>query len=403
MKILLLSGTPICPYVDAAGCCTYHFLSHLGLRHQIDVLQICPPGNETSWPILGPLNSWNGWLEQICNRVWSVHEEENLTKIRYGIIRDFPKLRRAMRRVVFDEYDVIWAHWVNWAYFIPEKFLSKTFLDYRDCYELAYQRQLAIVRDLSQRGKLFIKIFLYRYYLRKYVRSVNTIVMVNKNDADSVLGILPEAKVETIPVGVDIDYLARPLEAEGEMDKPTIVFTGAMEAAHNADAAIYFTGKVFPFIERNIPGCRFRIVGRSGGKRIRDLTRLSSNIEVVENVPDIRPYLWSATVFVAPMISGTGIKTKILEAWAAGCAVVSTSLGCEALEVKDGENLLIADNPKDMARQVIRLLKDPILRARLGDGGKATVSKYYRWETQALKMEKLLFRVAGLSDSNSEK
>lgn len=394
MRILLLSGTSIYPYINAAGCTTYYLLGYLAQKHLIDVLQVCPPGPVLSWPRLGPPNLEEGWLESLCSRVWSVLKEGDSIRVKFGFVEDFSDLRRALGRISFKQYDVVWAHWVNWVFFLTPDILSKTLVDYRDCFDLSYRRQLKANHNLYRRAKIIVKLILYRYFAKKYMPPANTFIMFSNADADSLKKTLPGARIEVMAPGVDIDFFSPAEKAFSYSKSRKLVFTGCMDADHNADAAIFFAKNVFPIIRNKVPKCRFQIVGRSGGKRIQELEKVVHGIEIIEDVPDIRPYLWDAEVYVAPMISGTGIKTKILEAWAAGCPVVSTALGCEALKAGNGGNILIADDPQKMAEQIIQLMNDSVLNIHLRKRGQETVREYYSWEVRARSLEKLLFRVA---------
>ena len=90
---------------------------------------------------------------------------------------------------------------------------------------------------------------------------------------------------------------------------------------------------------------------------------------------------------IAPLLSGSGTRFKILEAWAAGRAVVSTTLGAEGLGARDGEHLLLADDPNDFADAVLRLCNDSSLRARLGDAGWALYRERFTWPAAWRKLE----------------
>ncbi len=87
----------------------------------------------------------------------------------------------------------------------------------------------------------------------------------------------------------------------------------------------------------------------------------------------------NASTFIVPLRAGSGTRLKILNAWSMGCAVVSTSIGCEGLEAVDGENILIRDEPADFARAVIEVEHDPELRTRLGVAARKTAETIYSW------------------------
>jgi len=392
MRILHLSNTSIWPPMDGAGLRTCQLLRRVATRHEVHALQLCAPERAAD-DRATPAHVDADWLEQACSRLWSVSKDPAEVRVLFGFLHDAAAIRTGLKGALDRDYDVVWGHSADWAYFLPRHLLGRTLLDVQDCYDLSYRRQ-AKAASLRRRAKLAVKRRLYRYYARKYMSAVNTLVMVNQADADSVARILPGAKVEVVANGVDTRYYAPPGDWSRRPDAPTLVFTGVMSARQNVDAVRFFARRVLPLIRESVPGCCFQIVGRSPGKRVRELEDPRAGVQVVGGVPDIRPYLWDATLYVAPMISGTGIKNKILEAWAAGCAVVSTGLGGEALRARHDENILLADSPREMARQVARAMQDPALRSRLGRRGRETARQHYNWETHASHFERLLFEAA---------
>jgi glycosyltransferase involved in cell wall biosynthesis len=125
------------------------------------------------------------------------------------------------------------------------------------------------------------------------------------------------------------------------------------------------------------------------------LARHFVNTAVVGFVTDPRPYLWQAGLFVLPMQSGAGIKNKLLEAWAAECAVVSTPLGTEGVEyVKDKGNVLIAASPQEMIAAVVSLMTDVDQQKRLGETGRQTAVQHYSWQSAAAQLERYLTEIA---------
>jgi len=104
----------------------------------------------------------------------------------------------------------------------------------------------------------------------------------------------------------------------------------------------------------------FRLVGRNPDRRVKGLA--GDSVEVTGRVPSVLEHLWQAAVVVVPLRIGGGTRLKIYEAMAAGRAVVSTTVGAEGLDVKHGEDLLLADDAGSFANSVSRLLTDQSLR-----------------------------------------
>jgi glycosyltransferase involved in cell wall biosynthesis len=188
-----------------------------------------------------------------------------------------------------------------------------------------------------------------------------------------------------IPTGVDTEYF----QPSPEPEQPdTTVFTGSMDWMPNEDGVIYFVEKILPLIHRDIPNAAFWAVGRRPPRRVQALA--SGNVIVTGAVDDIRPYLGKAAVCVVPLRSGSGTRIKIFEAMAMGKAVVSTTMGAEGLPVRHGENIVLADDPADFARQVVQLLRDQQRRAQLGRAARQLVEENYGWPSVAAHFDQIL-------------
>jgi glycosyltransferase involved in cell wall biosynthesis len=140
----------------------------------------------------------------------------------------------------------------------------------------------------------------------------------------------------------------------------------------------WFRSTIWPGLREKAPGVEWRLIG-SNPAGVAAFTGGDARIRVVGPVDDAIPLLAAAKVCVVPLLSGSGTRFKILEAWAAGRAVVSTTLGAEGLGARDGEHLLLADDPDAFAQAVLRLWNDPALRSRLGDAGRALYDQRFTW------------------------
>ncbi|MEW2621987.1 glycosyltransferase family 4 protein [Streptomyces sp. NPDC048106] len=137
--------------------------------------------------------------------------------------------------------------------------------------------------------------------------------------------------------------------------RTTILFQGSFDWPPNADAARWLTGGILPLIHRRVPDARVVLAGRA----TQEVTALAGpHVEVTGRVPDMTPYLREADLVVVPLRVGSGTRIKILEAFAHGVPVVSTTIGAEGLDVVPGEHLDIADTAEDLARACADLLTD---------------------------------------------
>jgi glycosyltransferase involved in cell wall biosynthesis len=157
---------------------------------------------------------------------------------------------------------------------------------------------------------------------------------------------------------------------------------GLLTYEPNRDAAAFFARQVMPLIRAEVPGARFRVVGRYGAEGIRALRGLPA-VEFAGEVPDVGPELAAAALSVVPIRFGGGTRIKILESFAHGVPVVSTTVGCEGLDVVDGRHLLVADRPAELAAACCRLLAGEELRERISAEAHTLWEQRYRWTTIA--------------------
>jgi len=165
-----------------------------------------------------------------------------------------------------------------------------------------------------------------------------------------------------------------------------IVFSGNLEYHPNVEAVRWFRTRIWPRVRANAAGAEWRLLGLNP-EAVAAFTGGDPRIRVVGPVDDAVAHLAEAKVCIAPLLSGSGTRFKILEAWAAGRAVVSTTLGAEGLGARDGEHLLLADDPDDFADAVLRLWNDPSLRARLGGAGWAHYRDRFTWPAAWRKLD----------------
>jgi glycosyltransferase involved in cell wall biosynthesis len=176
--------------------------------------------------------------------------------------------------------------------------------------------------------------------------------------------------------GVDLEYYrarTSSAAAAGPQAAPLLVFVAAFFAESAVDGAWRFAREALPEIASAYPGVRFVLVGdHRGSAAIARLVRDHARVEAVGLVEDVRPYLEAADVVVVPLVNGSGVRYKIMEALAARKPVVSTRKGAERLGLVHGRDLLLCDTVAQMAPQVIELLGDDTRRHRLAQQAQDT-------------------------------
>ena len=224
------------------------------------------------------------------------------------------------------------------------------------------------------------------------LRPFASVVMVSEEDAAAARALDPTLHVDVVPNGVDTGHFKPDPRAPAE--RGLIVMTGAMHYAPNIEGARVLADEVLRRVRARRPDARLAIVGRAPAAAVRRLGALE-HVDVTGEVPDLRPWLQRAEVYACPMVSGTGIKNKLLEALACGAPSVATPLGCQGLRASPGDDLLVANVPDAFADAVVALLDNPDRRARLGRAGRAAVVEHHGWAATAAAYEAIYSRAIG--------
>jgi len=200
---------------------------------------------------------------------------------------------------------------------------------------------------------------------------------------------LPRQTIHVIPNGVDTDYFV-PQEAQEVPN--SMVFSGVMNYLPNNQGIIHFLDKIFPLILKRKGDAKVFIVGAEPTKALRD--RANGHIVVTGRVDDVRRYIAQAQVYVIPLLVGGGTRLKALEASAMKKAIVSTSVGCEGIDFRDGESALLADTPDAFCEAVLKLFDNSEYRIRLAEKAYLTVSKSYNWHVVGERLNQVFGSVA---------
>ncbi len=238
-----------------------------------------------------------------------------------------------------------------------------------------------ITRSLPYRG-LFSR-WLYAIerprierYEGRLARTFEEIWLISPADRDELARRVPQGNIRVVTNGVDTEKL----QPTGEPPRPnSLLFVGHMSVFHNMDAAELLAREILPLVRREIPQASLTLVGADPHPKIQALESLEG-VHVAGFVPDLNAALNQAAVFVAPLRFAAGVQNKVLEAMAAGRPVVTTSIVNEGIRAEAGTHLLLADTSAEAARQVVRLLRDPALSARLGQAARAFVRERFSWE-----------------------
>jgi glycosyltransferase involved in cell wall biosynthesis len=192
---------------------------------------------------------------------------------------------------------------------------------------------------------------------------------------------------DVVPNGVDLDkYEMSELPAT-----PTMVTVGRLAYPPNVDGVRWLCDDVLPLVQTRCRDATLSIVGHQPDASVMALGR-RPGVSVAPDVPDVVPFLAGARVVIVPLRIGTGTRLKALEGLAAGRPVVGTTVGLEGLGLENGTHALIADDPRELADAVVRVLTDDELARRLGRAGRRFVAERFSWSRQAERFVEAVLR-----------
>lgn len=198
----------------------------------------------------------------------------------------------------------------------------------------------------------------------------------------------------SVPTGVDTEYFQPDATPK---KKHSLIFLGSMDWRPNIDGIDFFMNEVYPRIKQRVPDVSLSIVGRNPGASIKALAETDASITVSGTVPDVRPHLASSEIMVVPLRIGGGTRIKIYEAMSAGLPVVSTRVGAEGLDVRDGEHIVLADAPEEFARATADLLLNADRRRQIAAAGCEVVRKNFSWTGVTAIFAEYCTRICGTS------
>ena len=380
MKILFL--TPELPYPPDRGASirSFNLIKNLAPRHEIHLLSFST--KESDLAEAGPLLN-------LCSQIETIPtpHRSTLQRLLSFLLSPLPdmalrlpssdfefKLRALLQE---EDFDLVQVEAIEMARYIPTVIelhrpprlifddINAEYLLQKRVFQtdLRHLRWLEAVYSLIQWRKL-------RRYEAWACRRADQVVAVSEADKEALRRLVPGLSVSVIPNGVDTQYYQ---PVEGETDG-SLVFTGKMDFRPNVDGILWFFERVWPLVKARLPQARLIVVGRNPSPRLSPLLQ-DPQVTVTGFVPDVRPYIARANIYIVPLRMGGGTRLKVLEAMAMGKAIVSTSLGCEGIEVTSRE-VAIADEPQEFAQRLLELWDDREGRKALGRAARRLAERY---------------------------
>ncbi len=242
----------------------------------------------------------------------------------------------------------------------------------------AFLTDIGSIRRMPVAAYSLIQWLKLRAYEQSLARRFDLALTVSLDDQAHLGRLAPGLASAVVPNGVDIEFFQA---ADAPETEPMVLFTGTLDYRPNIDAVSWFVREVWPVLHAKRPTLRFSVVGQRPTPELRELGRVPG-VEIVGPVDDIRPWFGRSVIYVLPMRVGGGVRLKLLETWSMQVPCVTTTMGAEGVAgFVAGDHALIADDVQSFARQVERLLDDPLERLRIARAGRALVTERYEWRS----------------------
>ncbi len=392
MHILFL--TQVLPYPIDAGpkMRSYYVLRYLAGRHQVTLLSFVRP---TDRPEAA------AHLAEFCAAVHTVPmrrrpDRELLAAARslltgepFLIARDLsPEMVTSLReRLAETRFDAILADQLWMARYAliagelqPE---ARLILDQHNAVFMIPERLAEGEKNPFKRLFLGRETGRLKAFETAVCRQFDHVVWVTEEDRAAVCDLLtdddpPLAPSTIIPICLDPED-SRWVEPASPTHRVT--FIGGLHWPPNAAGITWFAREVWPRIAAERPDAVLTVIGKNPPAELVRLAAGDPHIEVTGYVADPTLYLAETGVFIVPLHAGGGMRVKVIEAWAWGLPIVSTTIGAEGIHYREGVDLLIADRPEDFAVAVCRLLDCPAEAEAMAAAGRRAVERHYDWRT----------------------
>ncbi len=396
MKILFLSPTVPFPLTDGGRIRVFNLLKQIAQKNKVTLLALETQSTDADGV---------AELQQLGIQVHLVRNAQTLPRVSFDTLikaffrrqpitvarYDVPTYRQKIRELIaVQTFDLVHYEMFHTAQFYTETNLPGV-LSQQNVDSAIWRRLCSETTNPFYKFTYWTQQLAFQRYERVLSPKFNAVTCTSDIDAAVFQQHCTTDAIEIIPNGVDITHYLPDFTSEAPAH---LIYIGSMDWYPNEDAVAFFTDEVFPLIQEKVSNVTFSIVGGNPSARVRKLAE-KEGIVVTGRVPEIKPYFAEATVFVVPLRIGSGTRLKILEALAMGKAIVSTTVGAEGLDLRNREEIFIADEPTAFADAVTRLLMDSELRRRIGENGRARVEQDYDWQRIGEKLHGVYAKILG--------
>ena len=364
-------------------------------------------------------------LRKICYRVIDIPIRRSRFKDLFFFIKSYftrrpfiierddePAIHSAVIKTVKqDSIDIIHADQLNMAQFglRPASYLGNWPVTVFDAHNAVW----TILERMQTTVNFFIKPFLaieknrVQRYEKEIVETFDHTLAVSESDAQALLSAFAynlresiyHQKITVIPIAVDTNML---LPIVRHKNSKNLITLGTLHYPPNADGIRWFTNEVFPLVLNSDSEATLTIIGKNPPADFKNFSKkFNGSVKVTGYVPDLTPFLEQAALVIVPVRVGGGIRVRILEAFARGLPVITTSVGLEGIDAKIGTDVLVEDTEDAMASEILRVLKNEDVQKELALNGRRLVVTNYDWETALTVLDEVYEKILILNNERN--
>ncbi len=317
-------------------------------------------------------------------------------KIRFLISGKIPYIELRKKTVLpkqiidnFNKYDLIHLAELN-SFFVIQKYLHEIKVPIvLDAHNIEYVRLKSEFKNKSFIARLIGKTLLQSLKKEELyaIRNIQYLLTCSDVDKDYFQKFMSNKKIFVIPNGVNLKYFQNIIPKKS--NKGIILFMGLLSYFPNEQGLKFYIKYIHPLVKKGNNNMEFHIIGRNAPSWLRDSTKKDKSIKLFGFVKDQRQYIANADVCVAPILSGSGTRLKILEYMAMKKAVVATYQAAEGIEVRNHRNVLLAKDCKEFAAEITKILNNKVLANNLGENAYKLIEKNYQWEKIGQELNKI--------------
>ncbi|MCA0455269.1 MAG: glycosyltransferase family 4 protein [Chloroflexi bacterium] len=395
MHILFLSWWWPYPANNGAKIRIYNLLRHLSEQHQVTLLSFAEADEATPEQI--------AHMRGICQRVEVVAKpryQPGALKATLGYLSRWPRslvdvysteMEVLVKRVCASgSVDVIIAsQFQTMRYFDAVPYIPAIL---EEIETTIFHNQVQQASGQASRLRAQMTLTKFESVLRQFLERGVAFTVVSEAERHNIERFAPpQADIRVVPNGVDTQ--ANQPNPAVQRQPQRLIYTGAVTYAPNHEAVRFFIKEVWPLVRAAYPQAEFRVTGGTGDVDVKELAS-AAGVTFTGYLPSVAEAVQASTAMVVPLRSGGGTRLKILEAMALGTPVISTRKGAEGISIHDGQDILLADTPEQMAAAVRRVFTEADLHARLAKNARTLAQQTYDWGMIANQLHTLIHDIS---------